>query len=322
MKKFLKKSLYEICLFLFTVYVLLDAFVIPRSYQTVQAAGTSTQSTTLTDSTTTETSTSTTTDSSTTDSTTTTVSAPVITDSSYNDGSTSITITTYREYNTDIYVADITLSDLSSLQTAFANNTYGKNVTATTSSIASSVNAILAINGDYYGTRNGYVIRNGVLYRETSNGSSQEDLVIWSDGSFGFITEGDVTAQELLDEGAWQVLSFGPSLIENGELTVTSSSEVSKAQSSNPRTAIGTYVDADGTRHYVFLVADGRTSQSTGLSLYEMAEFMQSLGVTDAYNLDGGGSSTMVFNGTVINNPTSNGKTITERKVSDIVYIG
>ena len=49
---------------------------------------------------------------------------------------------------------------------------------------------------------------------------------------------------------------------------------------------------------------------------------MQGLGVTTAYNLDGGGSSTLYFNGKVVNNPTTNGNTISERKVSDIVYIG
>lgn len=87
---------------------------------------------------------------------------------------------------------------------------------------------------------------------------------------------------------------------------------------SNPRTAIG-IIDVN---HYVFVVSDGRTSESKGLSLYELASFMQSLGVKNLYNLDGGGSSTMYFNGKVINNPTTNGKKITERSVSDIVYIG
>jgi len=87
---------------------------------------------------------------------------------------------------------------------------------------------------------------------------------------------------------------------------------------SNPRTAIGMIAPL----HYVFVVSDGRTNQSAGLSLYQLAEFMQSLGVQVAYNLDGGGSSTMVFQGKVINNPTTNGRTIAERKVSDIVYIG
>lgn len=86
---------------------------------------------------------------------------------------------------------------------------------------------------------------------------------------------------------------------------------------SNPRTAIGIVGDC----HYVFVVSDGRTSESEGLTLYQLAQLMQSLGVQTAYNLDGGGSSTMVFNGTVINNPTTNGD-IRERSVSDIVYIG
>lgn len=242
----------------------------------------------------------------------------VVTDNSYKDENINIQITQYRENDTDIYVADITVSSADYLKTAFAQDTYGKNITAKSSTIAGDNNAILAINGDYYGTRDGYVIRNGVLYRETSAGSTQQDLVIGSDGSFSFITEGTVTAQELLNNGAWQVLSFGPALIENGSIAVDSSTEVDQSKTSNPRTAIGEI----SPLHYVMVVSDGRTSKSEGLSLYELAQFMQTLGVLNAYNLDGGGSSTMVFNGSVVNNPTSDGKEITERKVSDIVYIG
>ena len=65
-----------------------------------------------------------------------------------------------------------------------------------------------------------------------------------------------------------------------------------------------------------------RTDESEGLSLYQMAEFLQSLGAETAYNLDGGGSSTMVFNGELVNNPTTSGRSVKERSVSDIVYIG
>lgn len=104
----------------------------------------------------------------------------------------------------------------------------------------------------------------------------------------------------------------------DGEINVTSEDEVGKAMASNPRTAIG-YL---GDNHYVFVVADGRTSESEGLSLLELADFMQSLGVEQAYNLDGGGSSTMYYQGQVINNPTTNGSEIGEREVSDILYIG
>lgn len=83
------------------------------------------------------------------------------------------------------------------------------------------------------------------------------------------IEESEVTAQELLDKDAWQVLSFGPGLVEDGEIAVSENEEVGKAMASNPRTALG--VTEDG--HYLFVVSDGRTSESEGLSLYEMADF-------------------------------------------------
>ena len=86
----------------------------------------------------------------------------------------------------------------------------------------------------------------------------------------------------------------------------------------NPRTAIAMVDEL----HYLLVVSDGRTRESEGLSLYEFAEFLKARGAVTAYNLDGGGSSTMVFCGKVVNQPTTNGKSIRERSVSDIVYIG
>ncbi len=240
------------------------------------------------------------------------------TDNSYVDEHISITLAEYREYDTTIYVADIVLSSAEYLQTAFAQNAYGRNVTAATSEIAEEAGAILAINGDYYGARQtGYVIRGGVLYRDTA-ASDQTDLVVYEDGTFGIVSEEEITAQELLADGAVQVLSFGPALIVDGEVSVSEGDEVGKAKVSNPRTAIG---EIDKL-HYVFVVSDGRTDESAGLSLTQLAEFMEGLGVSTAYNLDGGGSSTLYFNGEVVNQPTTNGKRIGERSVSDIVYIG
>ena len=107
-------------------------------------------------------------------------------------------------------------------------------------------------------------------------------------------------------------------MVTDSEISVTTDEEVGKAKSSNPRTAIGVIDDL----HYVFVVSDGRTDESEGLSLFQLAQFMSSLSVKTAYNLDGGGSSSMVFNGTVVNNPTTTGGRIKERSVSDIVYIG
>ena len=235
----------------------------------------------------------------------------------YSDSKSKITVTQYRAYDSNIYVADVEVTDGTSILSAFANNTYGRNITDTTSDMAEENNAVLAINGDYYGARqSGYVIRNGVVYR--NQGSNGEDMVISKDGSLSFISESDTTTDSLIQKQAWQVLSFGPVLVENGEVAVTENDEVGMAMASNPRTAIGTVAK----NHYLFVVSDGRTSESAGLSLYELANFMKSLGATNVYNLDGGGSSTMVFQGEVVNNPTTNGNKNSERAVSDILYIG
>ena len=242
---------------------------------------------------------------------------PIITENSYYDGNISIEITEERIGDTTVYVADVQLASAEHLKTAFADNTYGRNVTDTTSGIAGAVDAILAVNGDFYGAQqSGYVIRGGVLYRSAAK-KGAEDLVIYADGSFGIIREAEITAQALLDSGARDVLSFGPALVENGEISVSVNDEVGRAKAGNPRTAIAVIDEL----HYLFVVSDGRTSESEGLSLYELAVFLQSKGVQTAYNLDGGGSSTMVFNGRVVNNPTS-GRSIKERSVSDIVYVG
>lgn len=241
-----------------------------------------------------------------------------ITDTSYEDENISINIITKEYENTMVYIADVQVNDSSYLKTALAKNSYGKNIKERTSDIATSNNAILAINGDYYGFRNsGYVIRNSTLYRDTKSGDNNQDLVIYSDGSFEIVDESDIDANELMNKSATQVLSFGPGLIEDRQITVDENTEVSMSKSSNPRTAIGC-IDKN---HYVLVVSDGRTSESEGLSLYQLATLMKDYGCEIAYNLDGGGSSTMWFNGQVINKPTS-GRSIEEREVSDIVYIG
>ena len=247
-------------------------------------------------------------------------STKTVTDSSYKDSNVDINITTVRKNNTTVYVADVKLSDSSYLKTALAYDSFGTNVTEATSSMATNNNAILAVNGDYYGAdRSGYVIKNGVIYRNTVRSDSEyPDLAVYKDGSFKIIYETEVTAEELLADGVVNLFAFGPSLIENGEISVDQNTEVRQAMTKNPRTAIG-IVDKN---HYILVVSDGRTNESEGLSLYELAEVLKEYGVTTAYNLDGGGSSTMYFNGNIVNNPTTNGHNISEREVSDIVYIG
>lgn len=301
-------SVFLCALLIFTVYVLLDTFVIERRLET--AAAPQTVSARL---------------GAETDAPAALPLAaspeetaePVVTENSYRDGNISIEITEERVGDTTVYLADVRLASAEHLRTAFADNTYGRNVTDTTSGIAGAVDAVLAVNGDFYGAQqSGYVIRSGVLYRSTAK-KGAEDLVIYADGSFGIIREAEITAQALLDGGAREVLSFGPALVENGAISISVNDEVGRAKASNPRTAIAVIDEL----HYLFVVSDGRTNESEGLSLYELAAYLQSKGARTAYNLDGGGSSTMVFNGRVVNNPTS-GRSIKERSVSDIVYVG
>lgn len=300
-------TIFSILLLIFTTYVLADTFLITRVYSQVEYETSNETTASITES-----------EEESEETADTKTKEAVVSETSYQDENIQITLSEYEEYDTTIYVADILLSDASYLQTALAQGLYGKNVTAETSETAESVDAILAINGDYYGSQErGYVLRNGVLYRSTAE-SGQEDLVIYEDGSFEIINESEVSAEELLENGAVQILSFGPALITNGSIAVTEDEEVGKAKASNPRTAIGIIDDL----HYVFIVSDGRTDESEGLSLYQLAEFMETLGVDTAYNLDGGGSSTIYFNGQVVNNPTTSGNSIKEREVSDIVYIG
>ena len=337
---FLRKHAYalvfSLALVLLTGYVLMDTFVLPSAESvTVSAKSTAeaaeSEALTIQQNTTaaasvqtaqTTAASGTTADGSSTDdaaSTAAEASEPVVTNNSYAGNGVNITIDTIRVSNTTVYVADVQLSDSDSLRTALAQDTFGTNITQTTSAIAQENGAILAVNGDYYGAnKRGYVIKDGVLYRDTvRQGDDTEDLVIYEDGSFAIIDETEVSAQELIDSGVVQLFAFGPTLLENGEIIVSSGEEVDRAQQSNPRTAIGIVDDL----HYIIVVSDGRTSESDGLSLYELAQVMQQYGCETAYNLDGGGSSTMVFNGSVINNPTTNGTKITQRAVSDIVYI-
>lgn len=282
---------FSVLLSLFTAFVLLHMFVIPQAQAVVQEKPLPTAVITA---------------------------ESTITASSYYTEGVSIEITTLRRKDTTVYLADIQLADASLLRTALADNTFGRNIKQRTSEIAAQNQAVFAINGDYYGFRDsGYVVRNGVIYRDTAGGSDAELLLIDMEGDFSILRDGQTALSELDPASLWQVFSFGPALIEDGEISVNEETEVDQSMRTNPRTAIGQI----GTLHYLAVVSDGRTKASTGLSLYALAELFQEYGCQTAYNLDGGGSTTMVFNGAVINQPTTNGKRIEERSVSDVIYV-
>jgi exopolysaccharide biosynthesis protein len=112
-------------------------------------------------------------------------------------------------------------------------------------------------------------------------------------------------------DAADAVVGAGPSLLTDGKIDVRTyqegiASDISYGRS--PRTAVG--LKADGTM--LILVADGRSSSSVGLTLTELAGYLRRLGAVKAVNFDGGGSSEMVVNGRIVNNPSDGG----ERPVS------
>ena len=218
------------------------------------------------------------------------------------------------------FVADVKLTEGTSLKTALAKNEFGRNITEATSTIAENNNAIFAINGDYYGFReDGVIIKNGVIYRDEP---ARDALALYNNGTIKAYDEKTVSSENLISSGVTDTLSFGPVLIQDGAITSDFESVAVDAnfgnrsiESSNPRTGIG-MIEAN---HYVFVVVDGRSKgYSKGMTLTEFAEVFEELGCTEAYNLDGGGSSTMYFMGRVVNNPLGKDE---ERDISDIIYI-
>ena len=241
----------------------------------------------------------------------------------YTSDGTSITVSRVTTGSGDdtvtYYVADVVLSDMTDLRSAFAQDAFGTNITETTSDIAADHDAVLAINGDYYGFRDtGIVIRNGVVYRDEG---AREGLAFYRDGRVEVYDETTTDAQSLVDAGVWNTLSFGPALVEDGEVVagiddveVDTNVGNHSIQGVQPRTAVGV-VDEN---HLVLVVVDGRQEgYSRGVTMTGLAEILQGLGATTAYNIDGGGSSTLYFDGEVVNSP-SQGR---ERGTSDVLYV-
>jgi exopolysaccharide biosynthesis protein len=247
-----------------------------------------------------------------------------VTGTTYTSDDTSINISTVTTGSGDstvtYYVADVTLTDATVLRSAFAQNSFGTNITEDTSDIAADNDAIFAINGDYYGFRDtGIEIRDGVVYRDDG---AREGLAFYRDGTVQVYDETQTTADALVAAGVWNTLSFGPAIVEDGaivdgieDVEVDTNIGNHSIQGDQPRTAVGV-IDSN---HLVFVVVDGRSpGYSEGVTMTELAQLMKDLGATTAYNLDGGGSSTMYFDGEVVNDPLGTGD---ERGVSDILYI-
>ena len=226
---------------------------------------------------------------------------------------------TYKNHDLRFFVADLQITNPTQMQTAFAGEAYSKRNVEAPSDIAARHNAVLAINGAYYNYKDDYgmIIRNGTLYRSAS--STRDHLLVYTDGTFKGLPAADYvqgSGEQHIAEGVVQSFAFGPLLVMDGQATVMPEKYIVSTKDTirEPRTAIG-MVDKN---HYVIIVADGRRNgwSEKGMTLQELQQLFIELGCQVAYNLDGGGSATLVFGGEKLNRSSGS----RERDVSDIVY--
>ena len=228
----------------------------------------------------------------------------VVTENSYSSPDIAITVSEETSANGRVtyYLADIYVRDITCFQSALARNTYGSGYRDSVSDMAALSNALLAVNGDYYGnTSEGVVIRNGVIYR--ANRTNCDVCVLYYDGSMRVMPGDSFSAEDAIADGAWQAWTFGPALLDTDGSALTGFSSTGRIISANPRTAIGYYEPG----HYCMVVVDGR-GESAGMTLPELSQLFSDLGCAAAYNLDGGNSSVMVWQDAVINDPSGGGR--------------
>jgi exopolysaccharide biosynthesis protein len=169
---------------------------------------------------------------------------------------------------------------------------------------------IVGMNGDFYSLNlNGPVVRNGRTYLSHVTGY-WDIAVLDSAGVLNVYPYGTLKKAALKEMDAYQSWVFGPSLLdENGRAKTEFRSKV---QPNNPRSVLGYYEPG----HYAFLLVDGRSETSAGITMEALSRFCEELGFTSAYNLDGGQSSVLMSQNGAINNPFRGG-----RAVSDILTI-
>lgn len=216
-------------------------------------------------------------------------------------------------FNCIYYYARIKIANASQLRTASVNG-FDRSNRAKAQVMARRTNAVLAINGDFYGARSeSYVLRQGVVYRDYV-GPNQDILLIDEDGDFHVLLAADNPAEQdkttINGKKVINAFSFGPALIIDNQpvLVETSSPTMSAPESRCQRMCIA---QTGPLEYFVVCVRE------VGCTAQEMVQLVQELNdnVEVAYLLDGGESSQFVFMGQLINKETRNA-----REVTDIVY--
>lgn len=184
--------------------------------------------------------------------------------------------------------------------------------------LAKANRLVLAITDDFSGARiqkkqtTGVVIRNGIILGEKTYRSERrrgwpnlDTLAVLSDGSLKANACDAFTAQEYLEMGATNVFAFGPILLHGGQLSAEVLDPDYYAYR-EPRMALGMIEPY----HYIILTAEGREKDTRGARLRWLADRMAKLGVTEAINLDGGGTAALMFMGKVLNRSASNMRSV------------
>ena len=205
-------------------------------------------------------------------------------------------------YETDIKVQNG--EALQSFLTAKSGRVYRF---AAPETLARQNRAVVAFTDDFFGHRIynkqtvGIVVRNGQIlsdktYKTRDGWPPLDTLAVFADGRMQTFAKNAYTAQEYLDMGAEQVFAFGPILVQNGKIgeRILDSSYYHYRE---PRCAIG--MIAPG--HYLVLTVNGRTDTSKGAYLVWLGERMLARGATEALNLDGGGTTSLIFMGEQVN---------------------
>lgn len=244
----------------------------------------------------------------------------IVTKNTYKSSNISITITEHRnEADTcTYYIADVYISNIKCLQTYLANKKYGDNITQKGLEMFKDSGAVFAMNGDYYGARStGLCIRNGEVYR-SSIIKNQDVCILYYDGTMETFLGSEFDLDHVIDKGAYQGWAFGPSLLDsNGKALTEYPSWYKNISDVNPRSAIGYYEPG----HYCFIAIDGRSDISAGMTFVEMSELMESLGCKVAYNLDGGISSFMAYQGRYVHKPAPAWGAEAPRAISDCIIL-
>ncbi|MBR6525752.1 MAG: phosphodiester glycosidase family protein [Clostridia bacterium] len=243
------------------------------------------------------------------------------TENGYQDDSITVGMETVERDGVKWRIARVQVKHPSQLRTATAGGVKSSK-TALPSSMAKAKNAVVAINADYFSNdpeKTRFEFRQGEQITKNRGGkytnNIKDVLVIDANGDFHtFITFPKETYEALMasDIQIVNAFMFGPVLVQKGELVQVSEEYGYNPTGNEPRTAIG----QTGPLSYVLVIAEGRTEESEGVTQQELADFMFELGCVEAYNLDGGNSATMVFNGELYMDKDPK----TERTQSDIIY--